>query len=329
MAVGPKPFPSEPPPTRQKTEYDLSSSADADDDLYSCLKTLQRQHEFIEIQEEYVKDEVKNLCRELLRSQEEVKRIQSVTLVIGQFMKMIDQNNSIVGSTTGSNYYIRILSTINCELLKPSASVALHFHSNALVDVLPPEADSSISLLSQLEKPDNVFSAFGFVHKIATFEKAAGFQALIQYIQTASTTRDSLDGRSIPRYLLPSHVNECNLRISYSAHTDLNIKLQSHRSRDYTNPYLPVNTTAMEGFLQVFPPTVLGTGENWTLMKTISVTEYLNYEAFAKSAFDKALTEHEDIDDIVGSEESTGRDHSVDLQQPLLIKIDSPDSHQK
>ncbi|KAL8475709.1 hypothetical protein ACS0TY_028391 [Phlomoides rotata] len=97
-----------------------------------------------------------------------------------------------------------------------------------------------------------VFSAFGFVYKIATFEKAAGFQALIQYgdVQTASTARDSLDGRSIPRYLLPSHVNESYLRISYSAHTDLNIKFQSHRSRDYTNPHLPVNPTAMDGHLQ-------------------------------------------------------------------------------
>lgn len=47
----------------------------------------------------------------------------------------------------GSNYYVRILSTIDRELLKPSASVALHKHSNALVDVLPPEADSSISML--------------------------------------------------------------------------------------------------------------------------------------------------------------------------------------
>ena len=34
-----------------------------------------------------------------------------------------------------------MLSTIDRELLKPSASVALHKHSNALVDVLPPEAD--------------------------------------------------------------------------------------------------------------------------------------------------------------------------------------------
>ncbi|XP_059632142.1 probable methionine--tRNA ligase [Cornus florida] len=35
----------------------------------------------------------------------------------------------------------------------------------------------------------------------------------------------------------------------------------------------------------MFPSTLLGTGENWTLMKTISVTEYLNYEAgkFSKS----------------------------------------------
>ncbi|XP_044504765.1 polypyrimidine tract-binding protein homolog 1-like isoform X2 [Mangifera indica] len=96
------------------------------------------------------------------------------------------------------------------------------------------------------------FSAFGFVHKIATFEKAAGFQALIQFTdaETASAARNALDGRSIPRYLLPQHVGSCHLRISYSAHTDLNIKFQSHRSRDYTNPYLPVNPTAIEGLMQ-------------------------------------------------------------------------------
>jgi 26S proteasome regulatory subunit T3 len=125
-----------------------------DEDLYTRQKLLQRQLEFVDIQEEYIKDELKNLKREHLRAQEEVKRIQSVPLVIGQFIEMVDQNNGIVGSTTGSNYYVRILSTINRELLKPSSSVALHRHSNALVDVLPPEADSSISLLTQSEKPD-------------------------------------------------------------------------------------------------------------------------------------------------------------------------------
>lgn len=103
--------------------------------------------EFLEVQEEYIKDEQRNLKKEYLHAQEEVKRIQSVPLVIGQFLEAVDQNTGIVGSTTGSNYYVRILSTIDRELLKPSASVALHKHSNALVDVLPPEADSSISML--------------------------------------------------------------------------------------------------------------------------------------------------------------------------------------
>lgn len=70
--------------------------------------------------------------KEYLHAQEEVKRIQSVPLVIGQFLEAVDQNTGIVGSTTGSNYYVRILSTLDRELLKPSASVALHKHSNAL-----------------------------------------------------------------------------------------------------------------------------------------------------------------------------------------------------
>jgi 26S proteasome regulatory subunit T3 len=131
------------------------------DDLYARLKELQKNYKLYEIQEEYVKDEQKNLKRELLRAQEEVKRIQSVPLVIGQFLEMIDAHTGIVGSTTGSNYYVRILSTINRELLKPSSSVALHRHSNSLVDVLPPEADSSIQLLGAGEKPDVAYNDIG------------------------------------------------------------------------------------------------------------------------------------------------------------------------
>merc|ERR1711973_858823 len=131
------------------------------DDYYTKYKKLQQQLEFLQVQEEYIKDEQRNLKKEYLHAQEEVKRIQSVPLVIGQFLEAIDQNTGIVGSTTGSNYYVRILSTIDRELLKPSASVALHKHSNALVDVLPPEADSSITMLSADEKPDIAYSDIG------------------------------------------------------------------------------------------------------------------------------------------------------------------------
>lgn len=131
------------------------------DDLFVKYKRLQKQLEFLVVQEDYIKDEQRNLKKEYLHAQEEVKRIQSVPLVIGQFLEAVDQNTGIVASTTGSNYYARILSTIDRELLKPSASVALHKHSNALVDVLPPEADSSITMLGSDEKPDISYADIG------------------------------------------------------------------------------------------------------------------------------------------------------------------------
>ncbi len=130
-------------------------------DIYLKLKKLEKEYELLTLQEDYIKDEQRHLKRELVRAQEEVKRIQSVPLVIGQFLEPIDQNVGIVSSTTGSNYVVRILSTLDRELLKASASVALHRHSNALVDILPPEADSSIAILGDGEKPDVTYADVG------------------------------------------------------------------------------------------------------------------------------------------------------------------------
>jgi 26S proteasome regulatory subunit T3 len=128
-------------------------------DLYVKFKSMQKHLEFLDIQEEYIKDEMKNLKRELIRAKEEIKRIQSVPLVIGQFNEMIDANYGIVGSTAGSNYFVRILSTLDREKLKPNTSVALHRHSHSVVEILPPESDSTIQLMQ--EKPDVCYTDIG------------------------------------------------------------------------------------------------------------------------------------------------------------------------
>merc|ERR1712137_290009 len=140
---------------------DTVQLATDEEDSYKRLKKLQRQMKFLSIQEEYIKDEQKNLKREILRAQEEVKRIQSVPLVLGQFLEMIDENHAIIGSTTGSSNYVRVLSTLNREHLKPSSSVALHKHSSSIVDILPPESDASIQLSTAGEKPDVSYSQIG------------------------------------------------------------------------------------------------------------------------------------------------------------------------
>ncbi|KAJ2784015.1 26S proteasome regulatory subunit 6B [Coemansia interrupta] len=130
-------------------------------DLYLRQKRLERHLELLDLQEEYIKDEQRNLQSELLRAQEEVKRIRAVPLVLGQFLEPIDRDTCIINSTAGSTYLARILSTIDRELLKPNTSISLHRHSNAVVEVLPPEADSSIALLDANERPDVSYSDIG------------------------------------------------------------------------------------------------------------------------------------------------------------------------
>jgi 26S proteasome regulatory subunit T3 len=131
------------------------------DDLYQRMKSLERENEFLSIQSEYIKDELKNLKREFIRAKEEIKRIQSVPLVIGQFLELVDENYAIVSSTAGSNYYVRVLSTLNRELLKPSSSIALHRHSHSVVDILPNETDASIQLMQMGEKPEVTYQDVG------------------------------------------------------------------------------------------------------------------------------------------------------------------------
>jgi len=145
--------------SKMEVEESTTTTSQPSNDLYQEMKTLERQLEFVELQEEYLKDEMRHLQRELLRAKEEIRRIQSVPLVIGQFNEMIDANYGIVSSTAGSNYYVRILSTLDREMLKPNTSIALHRHSHSVVDILPPESDSTVQLMS--EKPDVTYKDIG------------------------------------------------------------------------------------------------------------------------------------------------------------------------
>ncbi|CAN0098917.1 unnamed protein product, partial [Ectocarpus sp. 12 AP-2014] len=144
---------------KERQQQPAAEDAGAAQDVYVKLKSLQKHMEFLDIQEEYIKDEMKNLKRELIRAKEEIKRIQSVPLVIGQFNEIIDANYGIVGSTAGSNYFVRILSTLDREVLKPNTSVALHRHSHSVVEILPPESDSTIQLMQ--ERPDVTYHDIG------------------------------------------------------------------------------------------------------------------------------------------------------------------------
>ncbi|KAH7824978.1 putative 26S protease regulatory subunit 6B [Monocercomonoides exilis] len=110
---------------------------------------------------EYNKAEYHNLRREILRAEEELKQMRAPPLMIGQFAEMVDRDHGIVQTSLSSTVYVRVMSTIDRQLLKPNSSVACHRHSDSVVDVLPPESDSTIQLMSASERPDVSYSDIG------------------------------------------------------------------------------------------------------------------------------------------------------------------------
>ncbi|KAL0316929.1 UNVERIFIED_CONTAM: Polypyrimidine tract-binding protein3 [Sesamum radiatum] len=117
-----------------------------------------------------------------------------------------------------------------------------------------------------------VFSPHGFVEKIVTFQKSAGFQALIQYQlhQSAISARNSLQGRNI-------YDGCCQLDIQFSNLDELQVNYNNERSRDFTNPSLPSeqkgkssqmgNAAAVAAaFGGGLPPGISGTNDRCTVL---------------------------------------------------------------
>ena len=130
-------------------------------DSYTKYKELQKQLQLLDIQENFIKEEIQNLKIQYGRAKEEIKVIQGTPLLIGQFTEMIDENYGLVQSSSGSNFCVRILSTISREELKINASVAMHKTSHAIVKVLEPETDSSVQMTKITEKPDVTYQDIG------------------------------------------------------------------------------------------------------------------------------------------------------------------------
>jgi 26S proteasome regulatory subunit T3 len=150
-----KPVDQQPAGKPKPSEEEPASS------LYEEHERLQEAIRQVDLQTLVCKMETHQLKKEEHSAKREVKRIQSVPLVLGQFVEAVDEERGIVGSTSGMQHYVRVLSTLDREKLKPNASVGLHRSSSACVALLPSETDTSISLMAAGERPDVTYSDIG------------------------------------------------------------------------------------------------------------------------------------------------------------------------
>ncbi|CAA85411.3 RRM domain-containing protein [Caenorhabditis elegans] len=93
----------------------------------------------------------------------------------------------------------------------------------------------SLDVLYQL------FTRYGKVLRIITFNKNNTFQALVQMSEanSAQLAKQGLENQNV-------YNGCCTLRIDYSKLSTLNVKYNNDKSRDYTNPNLPAGEMTLE-----------------------------------------------------------------------------------
>ncbi|NWV02630.1 PTBP3 protein, partial [Ptilonorhynchus violaceus] len=102
-----------------------------------------------------------------------------------------------------------------------------------------------------LEVLYQIFSKFGFVSKIVMFNKNNQFQALLQYADAMNAyyAKMTLDGHSI-------YTGCCTLHIDFSKLSNLTIKYNNDKSRDFTRIDLPFGDS--QRALETSLPTAFG-----------------------------------------------------------------------
>ncbi|KAG8050315.1 hypothetical protein GUJ93_ZPchr0009g401 [Zizania palustris] len=112
---------------------------DGDDENCEQLKSLEREFCQLDQKELDVQIQIRKLKCDQRRAKEDLRRLQITPLVVGQLAEIVDEHHAVVTLSDGSQRKrcVRVLSTIDSELLKPTANVLLHGRSCALVGVLP------------------------------------------------------------------------------------------------------------------------------------------------------------------------------------------------
>lgn len=101
-----------------------------------------------------------------------------------------------------------------------------------------------------------VFAAFFKVQKVALFEKKGGFQALIQMasVEDAQKAKQALDGHMV-------YEGCCQLRMSFSSHTNLNVRRNTDTTWDYTDGAMNQGATDPSAAVSPAPGQPLSAGD--------------------------------------------------------------------
>lgn len=105
--------------------------------------------------------EVIQLQKDLDKSEDDLKALQSVGQMIGEVLKRLDDERFIVKASSGPRYVVGCRNKINKDDLKPGARVTLDMTTHTIMRILPREVDPLVFNMLKEDPGDVAYSAIG------------------------------------------------------------------------------------------------------------------------------------------------------------------------
>ncbi|KAJ3106415.1 ATPase of 26S proteasome regulatory subunit 4 [Phlyctochytrium planicorne] len=129
------------------------------------LKLLKNERikDYLLMEEEFVQNQ-ERLKPQEEKNQEERSRVDELRgspMNVGTLEEIIDDDHAIISATSGSEYYVTIMSYVDKDLLEPSCSVLLHHKNLSVVGVLQDDADPMVSVMKLEKAPTESYADVG------------------------------------------------------------------------------------------------------------------------------------------------------------------------
>ncbi|GMM53154.1 proteasome regulatory particle base subunit [Starmerella bacillaris] len=120
-----------------------------------------RQHVDMEGKLKGIRRDIKNLEGAFEKTENDIKALQSVGQIIGEVLKMLDDERLIVKACNGPRYVVGFRNSIPVEKLKQGVRVALDITTLTVMRVLPREVDPLVYNMTILDPTDMSFAGVG------------------------------------------------------------------------------------------------------------------------------------------------------------------------
>ena len=138
-------------------EEDLDTDEDSDSDELTQIRTRYNPWKEVAIRAESdrrsIENELIKLQKEIQQLYQELKKLKSPPLIIGEIVDILDDNRVVVKSTTGPNFVVHVANFVDKSKIAVGTRVSLNRDSLSVIGILTTSKDPIITEAEVIEKP--------------------------------------------------------------------------------------------------------------------------------------------------------------------------------